>query len=60
VRRLLDFDQFISLEDNIEVSCVDLLQAMELEGSEVDEMELTAGEIDEDPDKEEWMNLPNE
>lgn len=60
MRRLLDFDQFISLEDNIEVSCVDLLQAMELEGSEVDEMELIAGEIDEDPDKEEWMNLPNE
>jgi len=39
---------------------VDLLQAMELEGSEVDEMELVVEDIEEDLDKGELMNLPNE
>lgn len=39
---------------------MDLLQAMELEGSEVDEMELAAEDIEEDLDKGELMNLPNE
>ena len=39
---------------------MDLLQAMELEGSEVDEMELVVEDIEEDLDKGELMNLPNE
>ena len=39
---------------------MDLLQAMELEGSEVDEMELAVEDIEEDLDKGELMNLPNE
>lgn len=33
---------------------------MELEGSEVDEMDFDEEDIEEDLDKEELMNLPNE
>lgn len=39
---------------------MDLLQAMELEGSEVDEMDLAIENIEDDLEKEELMNLPNE
>jgi hypothetical protein len=60
VRRLLNFDHVLNLDSNIELSCVDLLQAMELEGSEMDEMDCAEKGTMEDLEGEEMMNLSNE